>query len=191
MSNKKKLSRRDFLRTAAVGAAGLAVASCAPAATQVPEKPVATSPAVVPTEAPTAVPPTLAPVTLEFWDTMGYGADADNLYQKMCKDYTTANPNTTVNYTPVSFDQSHEKLVTAFAAGSGPDIWSCTGVYNAEFAASQYNTPLDTLAVDLVKNLVTAVVDAVRVKRKTDSPALYQRDLRPVESRRPFQGSRS
>jgi len=166
MSGHRKLSRREFLKAAALGATGLVAASCSPAVTQVVSTVTATPPPAAPTQAPTSAPPTKAPVTLEFWDAVNGTNDAFTEEQKILTAYSAANPATTLNFTGVSLENSHDKLVTAFAAGSGPDIWGCTGVYNAEFAAAGYSAALDTLAVDLDKDLIPSTVDALKVNGK-------------------------
>ena len=67
MSKRKKLSRREFLRLAAVATGGAIVASCAPAPTPAPTAapptaaPTAAAPPAATKPPPTAVPPTTAP----------------------------------------------------------------------------------------------------------------------------------
>ena len=64
----KKLSRKDFVKGAAVVAGAGALASCAPAATPAPEAAPTCPPAE---ECPTAVPGEAGPVTLELFDPTG------------------------------------------------------------------------------------------------------------------------
>ena len=166
MEARRKVSRREFLRVAALATTGLAVASCAPKATPTPAP---TKPTAAPTPLPTStpVPPTKAPVTLEYWQAWGDPTIVE-VESNICKRFGEETPGIQINYTKVPFEQSHEKLVTSFAAGAGPDLWMCTLVYNAEFAASGYQAPLEEyfVASGIEKDLVPASMLEARYKGK-------------------------
>jgi multiple sugar transport system substrate-binding protein len=119
--------RRRFLRLAAVGFGGLALAACggsatAPsgnAATAAPSdgstsSPVATvgSDAVAPAQGGTAQ----TAVTVWYWD---------KVFDASVAAFQQAHPNITVKFEPQPFADVHDKLLTSFASGSGaPDVTS-------------------------------------------------------------------
>jgi multiple sugar transport system substrate-binding protein len=108
---RMNLSRRDFLRMSALAAAGTALASCAPKATQ----------ATQPTEevkSPTQAPPPEQEVTITF---MGWGGvEEDEGVQAAIKVFQEEKPKIKVTwmYTPDLYD---EKMNTYIAAGTPPD----------------------------------------------------------------------
>ena len=115
----QNLSRRSFLKTAGMGMTAALVTACAPAATQA-VKPADTA---APVAQPTKAPPSVGPVTLEFVmnDSPGW-ADSVN---KMMKMYMDKNPNVTVKYNPVAWDQLTIVLPPRFAAKTPPDLLLC------------------------------------------------------------------
>lgn len=109
-----KLSRRGFLRFAAAGIGGAVLAACGQTAAP-PEA----------TKAPAGEAPTTAPVQgdtakteIVFWWWDGVG-------QIWADEYKKVKPNVTVTFVNQPFADSHDKLLTSFAAGSGaPDVAS-------------------------------------------------------------------
>ena len=59
------------------------------------------------------------PATLQFWGTF----DDAGLYQQQIRDYRKLHPNITIEYKVIPFPDYEKNLISAFAAGSGPDIW--------------------------------------------------------------------
>lgn len=61
------------------------------------------------------------PVTVEFW-TISLKANFEEFFNKLIADYQTANPNVTINWVDVPYDDVQSKLVTAVAGGTAPDV---------------------------------------------------------------------
>lgn len=62
-----------------------------------------------------------SPVVLEFW-TISLKANFEDFFNKLIKDYQTANPNVTINWVDVPYEDVQSKLVTAVAGGTAPDV---------------------------------------------------------------------
>ncbi len=146
----RKISRRDFLKVGALGAASAVVAGCGPAATatQAPAAPAATTaPNVKPTDVPpTAVPPK-KPVTLDF---LAWGDNADlPAWEKLVQMYTERNPHVKINYSPVAEPNAnfYQQLQTSIAGGTPPDVSSFQGWEWQTYADKNLLAPID----DLVK----------------------------------------
>ena len=110
----RSFSRREFLKSASLTGVGLALAACAPQATQAPAAPAASAaapqatavpqaaatqpPAPTATTAPqpTSVPPTAAPVKISIW---GWWAARMKLFQNAGDKFTAKFPNITVEVT--------------------------------------------------------------------------------------------
>lgn len=110
----KKMSRRDFLRTAGVAAVGISIASCTPAATQAPA-------AQQPGTSGAANEKTF----LNYW-TGWSGMEFDAL-QALVDQHNKENPNNFVNMTTV-FGQ-YDKVLTAIAGGNPPDVVSAVWLH--------------------------------------------------------------
>ncbi|WP_431969368.1 sugar ABC transporter substrate-binding protein [Actinacidiphila sp. bgisy160] len=80
--------------------------------------------------------------TLTVW---GMGTEGEKLGE-VAKEYERAHPNITVKVTPVGWDVAHQKLVSAAAAGTLPDIAQMGGTYLGEFADLGVLEPVDTKA---------------------------------------------
>ncbi|NDZ79214.1 sugar ABC transporter substrate-binding protein [Streptomyces sp. SID10853] len=78
--------------------------------------------------------------TLTVW---AMGAEGEKLAD-VAKVYQKAHPNITVKVTPVGWDVAHQKLVSAAAAGTMPDIAQMGGSYMGEFADLGVLEPVDT-----------------------------------------------
>jgi multiple sugar transport system substrate-binding protein len=113
-------------------ALGMLLAACGPAATT--EAPVATTeaPAAATTEAPTAV--AAEPVTITFWH--GYNADTETpfLEKTIIPAFEAAHPNIKVEAVNIPYDQFHQKLITAMAGGTAPDLARLDIIWVPEFA---------------------------------------------------------
>jgi len=117
-----KISRRDFLKVGAIGAASVVVAGCGTPAAAPTEAPAPVKPTDVPAAAATAVPPTAVPpkkpVTLDF---QAWGDNADlPAWEKFVQMYTERNPHVTINYSPVADPgaQYYPALQTSIAGGT-------------------------------------------------------------------------
>jgi arabinogalactan oligomer/maltooligosaccharide transport system substrate-binding protein len=83
------------------------------------------------------------PVTITYWDTSNATNEAPN-YQEVVKKFEAANPNITVKFVNVPFDQAQNKLQTAMSSGKGaPDAFRSDVGWTAAFAKGGYLTPLD------------------------------------------------
>ncbi|MCX4964576.1 sugar ABC transporter substrate-binding protein [Streptomyces sp. NPDC079020] len=82
--------------------------------------------------------------TLTVW---AMGAEGEKLAD-VAKVYEKANPNITVKVTPVGWDVAHQKLVSAAAAGTMPDVAQMGGSYMGEFAELGVLEPVDTKVFD-------------------------------------------
>src|SRR5512133_284675 len=127
MKNRKLLVVLSMLL-----ALGLLLAACAPAATT--EAPVATTeaPAAATTVAPTAA--AAEPVTITFWH--GYNADTETpfLEKTIIPAFEAAHPNIKVEAVNIPYDQFHQKLITAMAGGTAPDLARLDIIWVPEFA---------------------------------------------------------
>ena len=127
LGEAKKISRREFLRGSAVGAAALALASCTPAAsTPAPAEPTAVPPTEAPAEEPAEAPPAPEPVELEFWH--GWeGKDGDAMDAVVAM-FMEANPDFIVTPVQGKFDDA---IITAISGGAPPDAattWGTTTI---------------------------------------------------------------
>lgn len=78
--------------------------------------------------------------TLTVW---AMGAEGEKLAE-VAKVYEDANPHITVKVTPVGWDVAHQKLVSAAAAGTLPDMTQMGSSYMGEFAELGVLEPVDT-----------------------------------------------
>ncbi|WP_327379697.1 sugar ABC transporter substrate-binding protein [Streptomyces sp. NBC_01212] len=82
--------------------------------------------------------------TLTVW---AMGAEGEKLAE-VAEVYEKANPNLTVKVTPVGWDVAHQKLVSAAAAGTMPDVAQMGGSYMGEFAELGVLEPVDAKTFD-------------------------------------------
>lgn len=64
-------------------------------------------------------PPKAVSANLQFWGTF----DDTSFYQQQIRDYRRLHPNITIEYRVIPFPDYEKNLISAFAAGTGPDIW--------------------------------------------------------------------
>jgi multiple sugar transport system substrate-binding protein len=134
----QKLSRREFLKLGAMGAAAGVLASCA-----APQA----APAPAQEQAPAATEPPKTPATVTF---LAWGDNADlPAWEKLSKLYMERNPHITVNVTTVAEPNAnfYPKLQTAIAGGDAPDVSSFQGWEWQTYADKDLLAPID----DLVK----------------------------------------
>jgi multiple sugar transport system substrate-binding protein len=113
--SSKSLSRRGFLRVAAAGIGGAVLVACGqPAAPAGGEAPATGGDA--PTAAPVQGNTAQTEITFWWWDAAG---------QIWADEYAKIKPNVKVTFVNTPFADSHDKLLTSFASGSGaPDVAS-------------------------------------------------------------------
>lgn len=78
--------------------------------------------------------------TLTVW---AMGAEGEKLAE-VAKVYEEANPHITVKVTPIGWDVAHQKLVSAAAAGTLPDVTQMGSSYMGEFVELGVLEPVDT-----------------------------------------------
>ena len=113
----KGLSRREFVRLAAVATAGAVATACGgtPTPTPAPAKPAA--PAAQPTAVPAAE---KKPVTIRFWH--HWAGNRVPLMEEQIKSFQAKYPYITVQMTLQPWDNRLEKLLTAVAAGDPVEV---------------------------------------------------------------------
>jgi multiple sugar transport system substrate-binding protein len=131
---ERKVSRRDFLKIGATGAAAVIIAGC-------------TTPTEAPTEAPPAATEEPAPekeaITVNF---LAWGDPADiEAWDKFKNMYEEANPNVTVEVTTVADPNAnfYPKLQTMIAGGTSPHISSFQGWEWQTYADQDVLAPID------------------------------------------------
>ena len=114
-----RISRRNFLKLAGIGAGAGLLASCAPKPTEAPP------PAA--TEAPAAAAEIAGELNVWSW--------ADNPFLRdTAAAFNQKYPNVKFNWTTLSWQDTHQKLAVALAAGSGaPDVVSIDGAQMQNF----------------------------------------------------------
>lgn len=113
-STSRKLSRRAFLRGAALVGAGAALAACAPAP--------APAPAAEPAKpAAPAAQPAAQKANIRFISNHG---EADvPLFKKVVENFQAKNPNITVEYLDIAGTEFYNSINTQGAGGQLPDVW--------------------------------------------------------------------
>ena len=117
--------KRIFVLMIVVLLISLGLAACGPKTTPTDapavDQPATTKPTDVPVTKPTAAEPEVAePVTLEYWQVDFVGWDV--AIAEVIKMFEAENPNITVNYTPISYDEINEKIAAMVPVGQGPDV---------------------------------------------------------------------
>jgi ABC-type glycerol-3-phosphate transport system substrate-binding protein len=121
---KKTMSRREMLKAMTMGAAGVILAACAPAATQAPTSTTAPQ-AATQTPAPKAV--TITWLQAPIWrfatdNTTVLGAGSDAKGKDWVSRFQKLYPNITVDLQLVPWDQWGTKLTTMFASGNYANV---------------------------------------------------------------------
>jgi len=145
---KKKLSRRDFLRLSAVVTASGVIAACAPPTPEATEEP--------PAEATLVPPAEKEPVTIVYWS-HAYEFLVNLIDDHLIPGYKEVAPHVTVEH-PVavpSYDLD-QKLVTAMAGGTGPDFFSLGDWNVGRYVSLDSIGPVDPVAfgVDTQNELI-------------------------------------
>lgn len=125
MDERRRLSRRDFLRMAAATAAGAIVAACAPAPPEVVEvekvvkETVVVEKEVTVEKVVTATPKPAEVVTIQYW--FGWGEATVKAVQAIAEKFTEKNPYIKAEIAGSSGD---ERILTAIAGGTPPELGS-------------------------------------------------------------------
>jgi ABC-type glycerol-3-phosphate transport system substrate-binding protein len=145
----QRLSRRTFLRVAGVAAGSSALAACeAPTATQAPPAAQATTaPAEEQPAESTTAPAAEGQTVVEWWDAQT-GVD-EEVTNEMITTFEGQNPDIDINRTYIAQTQgtqANDKLLTAIAAGTPPDVFKFDRFIVAQFAAQGFLTDLTEFA---------------------------------------------
>jgi multiple sugar transport system substrate-binding protein len=120
----KSVSRRDFLRLAALTATGTALAACAPAPT---------TPTAAPGEnQPTQAPPAGEKITLRLWGSNNVAFVAIN--ETLVKKFMEANPNIDVIFENFPYGDFITKIQTSMAAKNEADVMEMFGSWVQSYA---------------------------------------------------------
>ncbi len=119
-----------FYLVTLIGTAALVLAGCSPAAAVSAKS--------------TSIPPTSsAPVTITFWDTYNAQAEVPYVNKTIIPAFEAQHPNIKVQEVNVPYGQFTQKLVTALAGGSAPDVASIDIIWTPQFASMGVLVPLD------------------------------------------------
>jgi multiple sugar transport system substrate-binding protein len=141
----KPLSRREFLQTAGLAAMGLALGACAPKDGGGAE----------------GGAPSGEEVSMQLW-WHEYGEEGTHeAALRIAEEYTEATPGVTVEsvWNPGSYD---EKLMTALAAGTGPDAYESQA--NIDKVANDYCIALDEVFEETIDDWSEADLNRVTIK---------------------------
>jgi multiple sugar transport system substrate-binding protein len=138
MSTSRTVSRREFLKIAGLGAAGVTLGACAPVS-QPPAAPATEAVAAEATTAPEA-PPT-AVVELALWQGWA-GATGIAAMTAVENELNSEGAPYTIKMQTIEEGPLEEKLQTAIAAGTPPDIGVCCVSYSQFYARGSF-IPLD------------------------------------------------
>jgi len=156
----ERLSRRDFLKAGA-GVAGLglvALVGCK-AAQPTPE------PTAAPQEEePTEAPPAVEEKTITFW---GWSFRPDTV-REFCDIFEEENPEITIDYQDFPWVDYSDKILTALAAGSGPDAMYMHENFVSSWVPAGWVTPLDDFegVAELKEEFYPFVVESASVDGK-------------------------
>lgn len=169
----KALSRRRFLRLAALGAGGATLAACG--ATPTPEvvKEVVTEVVEVTKEVEkvvTATPAPVEPIEIVIWDPIFDPQQV--LLKDLMPRYSEMHPNVTFKYESIQYDEVHKKVTIAMAGGGGPDMFNVPSYTWARFIENNTAVEVDPMAfgagsmAELEARYVPRLLEAFKVDGK-------------------------
>ncbi len=137
-------SRREFLRMAGIGAAGMALAACG---SKKPEAAPAEKPAEEAAGGEEAAPAAESIVLTQWYHEYGEAGTQEAVY-RIAEEYSNATDGVTIEVTwsPGDYDT---KLNSALAAGTGPDVYESS--LNLALVEAGHVIPLDELFTDEIK----------------------------------------
>ncbi len=119
-----------FYVVSSIAAAALLLAGCAPASAASANS--------------TSVPPTSsAPVTITFWDAYNAQVEVPYMNKTIIPEFEAQHPNIKVQEVNVPYNQFNQKLITAIAGGSSPDLARVDIIWTPQFASMGALVPLD------------------------------------------------
>lgn len=144
MGISKSLSRRTMLKLAATtvgGIVGLAACGATPTPT-----PTAAPKAAAPTAVPAATPAPAKVVEIQFRPQTGASASGPDLWRKAVDNVMAKKPHLKITMSGATYsNQDEQQLITAMAAGTGPDCWGHGGSSGGFWGAKNVATPIDDL----------------------------------------------
>lgn len=115
------------------------------------------------TGAPTNEAENKEPVTIEFW-TISLQPTFTDFFNGLIEEYEAANPNVTVNWTDLPYDSIKEKLVTAAAGGTAPDVVNLNTQMALTLAGKGALVDLEAEATEEQKSIyVQSLYDSARI----------------------------
>jgi len=138
MSVKKSLSRRSFLRLAAVGSAGAAFAACSPAAPQATGE-----------DQPAAQAPAGDKITLRMWSHQNPSFISAN--EDMVAKYIEMNPNVEIKYENFPYDDFITNIQTSMAAKNEADIMEMFGSWVQTYARGGTLAPVSEIVLNMTQ----------------------------------------
>ncbi len=103
------------------------------------------------------------PVTIEFW-TISLQPTFTDFFNGLIKEYEKENPNVTVNWTDLPYDAIQEKLVTAAAGGTSPDVVNLNTQMALTLAGKGALTDLNKEATEDQKSIyVESLYDSAKI----------------------------
>lgn len=181
MMDKKRMTRRDFLRVSAAASAGLALAACGAAPTAAPTSapaPANTQPA--PTTAPP--PPAAGKVPLRLV-VMDYDEKMKPDTQALVDAFNKSQDAIEVKLDVYNWGQGHDLLLTQISGGQPPDLANGNSQWVGEWSGINEVQPLDDLLPkDFLANFAPSGIKAFTINGKLmalpyflDPRALYYR----------------
>lgn len=102
-------------------------------------------------------------VTLDFW-TISLQPTFTDFFNGLIKDYETQHSNVTVNWTDLPYDSIQQKLVTATAGGTAPDVVNLNTQLTLTLAGKGALVDLEADATDAQKSIyVESLYDSARI----------------------------
>ena len=134
------MNRRDFLKRTGMAGAALAASGLLQACGSAPAAPASEGAAGA--AAPSTAVAAGAPVTLSVW--FNFGAAFNDTVDRLVNEFQASHANIKIERQELgSWDEMREKTLTAFAAGTGPDIFRIAVFDTALYAVRNAVVPLD------------------------------------------------
>ncbi len=103
------------------------------------------------------------PVTIEFW-TISLQPTFTDFFNGLIEEYEAANPNVTINWTDLPYDSIQQKLVTAAAGGTAPDVVNLNTQMALTLAGKGALVDLEAAATDEQKSIyVESLYDSAKI----------------------------
>ena len=126
VDDRNSVSRRQFLKGAALIGMGVVVTACAPPTG---------APAPSGEAAEGAVTPSTQPVEIEFWDMVWGPPEYIEAGEAICAQYSEENPNIQVVYQSTPWNNWYQTFATAIGSGTAPDMSTGASFQSVHFFA--------------------------------------------------------